>query len=463
MQDLVSEALSKWDVPGAAVAVVQRDKVLWLAGHGVNSLDSRQPLSHRTLFPIASCTKALTATIIAMLADERKLDWDDPVRKHWTEFRLGDEWVTKSATFRDLMCHRSGLAQHDYLWYRAPWPPDDGVRRAGLLPLDRPFRTAFQYQSTMVAAAGFAAARAADQSWSSLIESRIFRPLGMKTALTTSPPAGSDRATPHRAGRDGKLKVIPWYEQTEPNPAGSICASAQDLVGWLQFQLGDGAWGDQRLLSARGLAETHIPQIPLRLEGLQRLMNPESQLMSYGLGWVVQDYRGYLMVSHAGAIDGFRAHITLLPHEGLAFALLSNRHQTRMNLALNNALIDRLKGLPTKDWNAYYLDLVRKEEAVTAAARVARITNDRPGAPASRPLDEYTGAYLHPAYGEIQVSKRDDGLFWKWSGFAGPLRHCGGEHFEIEDENLAENLIRFVSAKDRPLELEFLNLHFIRK
>lgn len=463
MQDLVAESLKKWDVPGVAVVVVQRDKVLWLAGHGVTSVETRQPLSHKTIFPIASCTKAFTATLIAMLADEGKLSWDDPVRKHWPEFRLGDPWVTEATTFRDLMCHRTGLAQHDYLWYRAPWSPEEGIRRAGLLPLERPFRTAFQYQSSMVAAAGFAAARAAGHSWSALLESRIFRPLGMTTARTTTPPGGSDRAVAHRADRDGKLHVTGWYEQPQPNPAGSICLSAMDLVGWLQFQLGDGTWDGQRLLSARGLAEMKTPQMALRLEGVQRLISPDTQLMSYGLGWVIQDYRGYLTVSHAGAVDGFRTHVTLLPHEGLAFALLSNRHQSRMNLALNNTLIDRLKGLPAKDWHTYYLDLVRREEATAKQARADRLRNAGPGQPPPRPLGDYVGTYSHPAYGAIEVALRGDSLFWKWSGFAGILRHCGGEHFEVDDVNLAENLIQFQFAKGRPARMEFLNLQFTRE
>lgn len=463
MQDLVAQALKSWDVPGVAVVVVQRDKVLWLHGHGLNSIESQQPLSHQTIFPIASCTKAFTATLIAMLADDGKLNWDDAVRKHWPEFRLGDDWITQATTLRDTMCHRTGLAQHDYLWYRAPWTPEDGVRRAGLLALERPFRTTFQYQSVLAAAAGFAAARAGGQSWEALIDSRIFQPLGMRTARTTTPQDGANCAVPHRAGPDGKLRAIGWYKQPRANPAGSICLSAQDLVGWLQFQLGDGTWGDKRLVSAKGLAETHMPQIPLRLEGVQRLVNPESQLMSYGLGWVIQDYRGYLAVSHAGAIDGFRAHVTLLPHEGLGFALLCNRHQTRMNLALNNILIDRLKGLPAKDWHAFYHDLVRQEDEMASAARAERLRHRTPDQPPSRPLDEYAGSYLHPAYGEIQITRRGQELDWKWSGFAGPMRQCGGEEFEIDDENLKENVVRFSPQGGRVPKLEFLNLPFVKR
>src|SRR5205085_8729653 len=108
--------------------------------------------------------------------------------------------------------------------------------------------------------------------WEDLVRRRIFEPLGMKSARTSTPaPAQApDLATPHRPGRDGRLRAIPWYVQAIPNPAGSIHASARDLVGWLQFQLGDGTFRGARLVSAENLAEAHTPQFALRLDALAR-------------------------------------------------------------------------------------------------------------------------------------------------------------------------------------------------
>jgi len=456
---IVSAALKSWDVPGVAVVVVDRGRVLWLQGHGVRDIDTRQPLSDDTLFPLASCTKAFTATLIAMLAEEGKLAWDESVRKRYSEFQLSDPSASE-ATFRDLLTHRTGLASHDYLWYRATWSPQDGVRRAGLLPLEQPFRTRFQYQSVLVAAAGFAAGQAANTPWETLIEQRIFRPLDMTHARCKTPPASVNRASPHKPDSTGRLRVIPWYEQSLPNPAGSIYASARDLVGWLQFQLSDGAWHGRKLLSAAALEETHTPQMALRLEGLQRDANPETQLMSYALGWVVQDYRGHLLVSHAGALDGFRAHITLMPKSGLALALLANRDQTRMNLALSNTLVDRLLGLPPRDWNRFHLDLARKEEETAQEKRRNHVNSRRPDIPPSVPLSSLAGFYEHPAYGTATVAVRDSVLHWDWSGFHGRMQHYAGDQFDIEDNNLIENGVKFQIKDGKAAGLEFLNLVF---
>src|SRR5205814_483657 len=82
--------LRAWEVPGVAVAVVDRERVLWLKGYGVRELGADRPVTPDTVFPLASCTKAFTATLTAMLADDGKLTWDDPVRQHWPPFRLAD-------------------------------------------------------------------------------------------------------------------------------------------------------------------------------------------------------------------------------------------------------------------------------------------------------------------------------------------------------------------------------------
>ena len=62
----------------------------------------------------------------------------------------------------------------------------------------------------------------------------------------------------------------------------------------------------------------------IRLEGIERDLHPETVQMSYGMGWVLEDYRGVGLCSHAGAIDGFRVHITLIPEKKIGIVLLAN-------------------------------------------------------------------------------------------------------------------------------------------
>src|SRR5262249_34251869 len=151
---LVEEALRTWEVPGVAVVIVSPEKVLWLKGYGRRELDREAPVTPDTIFPLASCTKAFTTTLLAMLADDGKIGWGDPVGQHWPESHLADPLADAQVNVRDLLTHRTGLASHDYLWYRSPLSQEELVRRVGRLPLEKPFRTAFQYQSVLYSAAG---------------------------------------------------------------------------------------------------------------------------------------------------------------------------------------------------------------------------------------------------------------------------------------------------------------------
>src|SRR4029078_6493007 len=130
-----------------AVVVVRGDDTLLLKGFGVRELGGSQKITPETIFPLASCSKALPTTLLAMLVDDGAMNWDDPVRKHFPGFKLADPNADALLTVRDLLCHRSGIGSHELLWYRAPWGIDETLKRAQALPLSYPFRSGFEYSS----------------------------------------------------------------------------------------------------------------------------------------------------------------------------------------------------------------------------------------------------------------------------------------------------------------------------
>jgi CubicO group peptidase (beta-lactamase class C family) len=445
VDEAVREALKAWGVPGAAVVVVRDGEVVYLKGHGLREAGTERAVTEDTVFPLASCTKAFTTTVMAMLVDEGKMSWDDPVRRHLDSFHLSDPLADRDVTLRDLVTHRTGLRSHDMLWYRSPYKQEEIVRRVALLPLDRPFRTTFQYQSTMFTAAGLAAGSAAKSTWADLVRTRLLVPLDMKGAslTTTEAEKAADRAMPHRPGPRGRPEVIAWYPQETPDAAGSLNASARDLTGWLIFQLAEGCYKGNRLVGAEALRETHAPQIVLRDDGINRDLNPETNLSSYGMAWRIQDYRGTLMLSHAGAIDGFRAQILLLPKERVGIALLCNMHQSRINLALGNTLTDLYLGLPKKDWNGYFLGVVKKEQEAARARFVKRWGERDPNTKPSLTLSAYEGVYEHPAYGKARISVEGGGLVLRWSSFKWPLAHYHYDTFTVREDFFGETAVTF--------------------
>src|SRR5258707_840048 len=110
-------AMRAWNAPGVAVAIVRDDRVLLLKGYGVKERGGNNAVTPRTVFAIGSTTKAFTTAAMAMLIDEGKMSWDDPVRAHIEFFRLSDPLASEQVTLRDLTSHRTGLSRNDNLWY----------------------------------------------------------------------------------------------------------------------------------------------------------------------------------------------------------------------------------------------------------------------------------------------------------------------------------------------------------
>jgi CubicO group peptidase (beta-lactamase class C family) len=350
--------------------------------------------------------------------------------------------------------HRTGLGGHELLWYRSPWSQEEIVRRIGRVKLDDTFRGSFHYQTTMFTAAGLAAAAAAKTPWADLVQTRILDPLEMThtSFTTTAAERAPDHASPHRRDRLGQLDVIPWYKIEVPEPAGSIHSTARDLARWLRFQLGDGTCAGKRLVSAAGLAETHTPQNIIRLEGTTRAMNPDTFQLNYGMGWVLHDYRGHALVEHAGAIDGFRAHLTLVPEAHAGIVLLNNRHQ--------------LLGLPRKDWTGYFQGVVRQEEAQTEARYREREAQRHRQTQPSRELAAYAGTYEEPAYGTAEVALENGTLVWRWSTFTCPLAHYHYDTFTLENDLLGGARVQFTLGPDGAVAtlkvVDVLNVEFKR-
>jgi CubicO group peptidase (beta-lactamase class C family) len=451
----VEEAMRFWHVPGVAVAIVHRGEVIYLQGHGGRDLRTGEPFTPDSVFPLASCSKAFTTAALALLVDEGKLSWDDPVRKHVAFFHLSDPLADRDVRIRDLLCHRTGVGSHDLLWYHAPWSPEEAVRRVGLLPLDKPFRTAFQYQSTMFTAAGFAVQSASGMRWEDFVRSRLLEPLGMTATVLTSTAAARnrDRATGYEPGDRGEPVPMPPYPLETPDAAGSVYSTARDLSRWLHFHLERGRAGEKRIVSESSLGETQRPQMVIPLEGIDRAIHPDTVQLSYGMGWVIQDYRGRRLVSHAGIIDGFRCHLTMVPDDNIGIVILANLHRTRLNQALSNTLVDRLLGLPVKDWNALLAAVVRRETASAEETLRLREAARHSGTRCSLPESAFVGSYENPAFGTVRVTMDHGRLIWTFNRFTAGLEHYQYDTFILPINALGRPLVRFTAGTAGEMEI----------
>jgi CubicO group peptidase (beta-lactamase class C family) len=421
LDEYIERVRLEWKIPGLAVGIVKDDSLVFAKGFGVKSIDRPDPVTPRTLFAIGSNTKSFTSTVVAMLVDDGKLRWNDRVTKWLPEFQLHDPYVTREITIRDVLSHRSGLGRRgDPLWYGTSYSRAEVLRRIRFLTPNAGFRTEMGYQNIMFLAGGEAAAAAAGMTYDDLIRRRIFEPLGMRTSQTSAKavPGNVDVSTPHAIDANG-AKVIPYRDIDNVAPAGSIASSVEEMAQYLRLHLGNGTIGGKKLVSATNLGVTKTPHINTGGGG-----DSLTHFSSYGLGWVLLDYRGKKIAWHNGGIDGMLSEMWTVPEAGLGIVVLSNGSPHAAGPAVVWDIVDRyLVGKPTRDYLARSVEQRKQGEAAAATRRQQREAARAKGTKPSLPLTEYAGTYTDTLYGPVTVSVEGDGLVVAYHSNRTPLEH----------------------------------------
>lgn len=428
--------MKAWRLPGAAIAVVMNDRVVYVQGYGSKDLGGTNPVTPDTLFQIASTSKAFTTTAMAMLVGEGKMSWDDPVRKHIEYFRLSDLCADANVTLRDLVSHRTGLASRDELWDNSPWSREEIIRKLALVEPARAFRSGYRYNNIMFMAAGEAVASASGMPYDEFVKARIFTPLQMtNTVIADAEWEKRDHAIGHHYDwRTDRISIQKPIDTTALGSAGAIKSNARDMGNWVRFQLAGGAFNLTQLVDYEALAETKTPQTVVRMENLTRDLNPDTNLMSYGLGWTIQDYRGEQLVSHSGSLNGFRTRVELMPRRNAGFVVMTNVDRGIALVAIRNALLDMFTAKPARDWNAYYLMVDRKADEKEDKERLERKARAAKNTQPSRPLEAYAGEFENNAYGTARVTPVNGGLILQWSRMTLPLEHLQYDAFTAYSE-----------------------------
>jgi CubicO group peptidase (beta-lactamase class C family) len=503
----IESAMGDWEVPGLALAVVRDGEVLLSRGYGVRRKGGTEPVDADTLFAIGSSSKAFTAACVALLVDQKKVGWDDPVTKHLPGFELHDPYATRELTVRDLLTHRSGLARGDSLWYGSGFDRAEILERVRHLEPSWSFRSKFGYQNLMFLAAGELYAAVAGESWDDCVAKRFFAPLGMARSTTSVDPLPGieNVASPHER-LDDQVVPVAWRDLDNVAPAGSVNSSAREMAAWVKLQLARGgapalaagmvntipslamppaeraqtragssparysdglparahagtgadAGGEPRVLAEATVTEMHTPQMAIRKEGSWATYFPASRFITYGLGWFVNDYRGEVVVEHGGSIDGMRALVSMIPERNLGLVVLTNRGGQNLPEVVRYRAYDLMLGLEPKDWstellaaNAKARDDARKQREKIEAERVS-------GTRASLPLEAYVRDYEHPLYGRAALALEKGALVLRRGEGVADLEHWHYDTFRARFRNplLGTALVTFrLDASGRPDEL----------
>jgi len=476
-----SAALSKWKVPGMAIAITLDDSVVLLKGYGVRETNKNGRVDENTSFAVASNTKSFTATAIGMLVDEGKVHWDDKVIDYLPWFKLYDPYVTGNMTIRDLLSHRSGLETFsgDLIWYGSTYSRDEIIKRAAYLKPNYGFRANYGYSNIMYLAAGQIVAEVSGLSWDEFIDQRILKPLGMKhtnTSITKLDLKGNT-AIPHNDVEEDII-AINYLNWDNIGPAGSINSSAADMIKWIQFQLKKGKWDDQTLVSEKSLRELWSPQTIQRVSANSEKMWPSTHFKSYGMGWGLMDYHGKKVISHSGGYDGMISYTAFVPESKLGFVILTNKNSS-LYYPLSYKILDSYLSSDTTDWSNLFHGLIEKNKQAEIKEKEEKISERIAGTSPTFPLEKYAGSYISEIYGEVKVTMKDNQLYLNFIPtpiFHSPLVHWQYNTFTLkfpDVPSLPEGKAAFILGQESEVvkllidvpnpDFDFTELEFIRR
>ena len=437
----VERVMRTFIVPGAAVAIVKDGQVILARGYGIRTLGGNERVDAQTQFGIASNTKIVTATALALLVEERKVEWDAPVIRYLPWFAMYDPFVTRELTVRDLLVHRSGLGlgAGDLLW----WPPSTYDRKeiARRLRYIRPatsFRSAYAYDNVLYLIAAEVIEAVSGQSWEDFVRTRILAKVGMTASDARHPGVteGRNIAGTHAEVNDTVRGIAP-FASDNTNPAGGIMSGAADMAKWVIVQLDSGRLADgTRLYSAASARQLWRDVTPTGLGGAPPgFTHLRANFSGYALGLGVRDYRGVKLLQHTGGLPGYVSKVAMIPEHRLGVVVLTNQESGFAFESIVYHVLDHYLGVkPVPDYLGHYTRLrdqfASELRATQQAALAKRDTASRP----SLPLEAYAGTYRDDWYGDVVLAVENGRLairFTRTPLLVGDLEHWQHDSFLV--------------------------------
>ena len=430
LEEFIAYGMDAFDIPGAAVGIVQGGDVVYVQGFGVTEEGGR-PITPDTHMMIGSTGKTMTALVVASLVDEGVIDWDTPVVEVLPRFAVADEELSDSITFRNLLCACTGVPRRDLelAFNYHQLSAEAVVESLRSFEFFTEFGEAFQYSNQLVATAGYAAAAAAGAQYGELaagyrdlLRELLTAPIGMTDTTLDFQTVikRGEHATPHGLDLDtgGYEPIDLAFEELliPVGPAGTHWSTANDMTAYLQTVLARGvAPNGNRVVSEENLGVTWVPQVPI------------SATDSYGLGWMIGSYKGAPYYSHGGNTIGFTSEFAFLPEADLGIVILSNAQAANsFTGAVTSRFLELVYQQPPE--TLAQVEFVAEQMASMLEEQRAQILDRVPLTDALT----YFGPYTNPALGDVSLRIADGQLLLDAGEWATQLRPLVGRDGEFE-------------------------------
>lgn len=406
----ITEYMQKWQIPGAAIAIIKDKKIVKMQAYGVKKINTQDKVDIHTLFMIGSNTKAFTGTIMALLESQGKCNLEDKVIKYLPNFTMKDSCRGKNLTLTDILCHRMGMQtfQGDFMYWNSDLTNAQVIDKFGKLTPSYDFRTKYGYTNAGFTIAAECIKNISGKTWQEMLQEFVFTPLKMNNtvALSVDIPKQKNIAYPH-SFYNNQLVALSFPNIDNLAAAASIGSSVYDMTHWVSMLLDSGKFENKNVIPYKVIKRTWYPQTIVKRNNNSRR---QTHYSLYGLGWHLEDYEGKEIVSHTGGVDGFVTSVTLVPEINLGIIILTNTDQNILYEALKWEIVDAYLNLPPYDLcNAYYNydysnKLAEQEELKAIRDSINHVY------PLPLPLKAFAGKYVNPVYGWAELKVEENTL-----------------------------------------------------
>ncbi|MCU7847526.1 MAG: beta-lactamase family protein [Candidatus Thiodiazotropha sp. (ex Lucinoma kastoroae)] len=308
--------MEEHNIVGLSIAIVDDQELVWAEGFGWADKKQWIRATPETVYRAGSITKLFTATAAMQLAEQGKLNIDQPIKRYLPGFSIKQRIKgVGPVTPRNIMTHHSGLPS-DYLQGRWEDEPASFTGLAGQLKEDyaaNPPNTILSYSNLAMTLLGHTVQEVSGQSYAEYIRQSLLLPIGMPSSYI-APGLIADRLTAKGYYKNKEKPVVPMRDL----PAGALNSNVWDLAHFTQMLFAEGWSGSQQILKSETLDEM------LRYQDGDAPFDLDSRI---GLAWFLDDSFGKaasLVAGHDGATFLFSSSLTALPKHKLAIIVLSN-------------------------------------------------------------------------------------------------------------------------------------------
>lgn len=420
LEQKINNALKAFNIPGVSISVVKDGRVLMAKGFGVKEKGKSDKVTPNTFFGIASNSKSFTAVALALLVEDGKLAWDDPVVKHLPWFRLSDPYITANIRIKDIISHNTGLASGAgelMIFPPSVYSVREILQRMKDVPVKYALRERYAYNNTMFVLAGVLIEEVSGMKWEDFVQTRIFNKIGM---LASSPRVSDlakkvDALTPHLriSGNAVPAKEYPNFQMTDAgNACGGIISNAIDMAKWLKVLLDSGRIDDnKRLFKQEMLDQLWTIVTPAGKIKQPSYLKPVSSVYwGYGFGFNMNKFRELDYVGHGGGLYGLLSKMGMIPSKKLGVFVNTNAHSGYGRDAIFYLVMDYYLGNTDFDWiSAYKRREKEADENLEESIKKMNALRDSTVRP-QLPLDKFTGIYRDKWYGDITISLKNNQL-----------------------------------------------------